>query len=87
MLLIGIALGAALAAIFGLLAIRASGVYFLMITLALGNAFGPRLSLEFADRRRQRHQSPGAPKFGGIDLANEMTFSFWFLASSWFRCC
>ena len=35
-LLIGIALGAALAAIFGLLAIRASGVYFLMITLALG---------------------------------------------------
>src|SRR3954462_11969734 len=35
-LLIGILLGAALAAIFGLLAIRASGVYFLMITLALG---------------------------------------------------
>src|ERR1700740_841772 len=33
-LLIGILLGGALAAIFGLLAIRASGVYFLMITLA-----------------------------------------------------
>ena len=29
-------LGAALAAVFGLLAIRATGVYFLMITLALG---------------------------------------------------
>ena len=34
--LFGILLGAALAAVFGLLAIRASGVYFLMITLALG---------------------------------------------------
>src|SRR6476660_6909244 len=33
---LGILLGAALAAVFGLLAIRASGVYFLMITLALG---------------------------------------------------
>src|SRR5262245_63328007 len=32
----GILLGAALAAVFGLLAIRATGVYFLMITLALG---------------------------------------------------
>ena len=39
-LLIGIVLGAALAAIFGLLAIRASGVYFLMITLALGQCVG-----------------------------------------------
>ena len=33
---LGILIGAALAAVFGLLAIRASGVYFLMITLALG---------------------------------------------------
>src|SRR5215510_5119400 len=33
---LGILFGAALAAIFGLLAIRATGVYFLMITLALG---------------------------------------------------
>src|SRR5207245_3289863 len=32
----GILIGAALAAVFGLLAIRATGVYFLMITLALG---------------------------------------------------
>src|SRR3954468_1782421 len=32
----GILAGAALAAVFGLLAIRATGVYFLMITLALG---------------------------------------------------
>ena len=33
---LGLLIGAALAAVFGLLAIRASGVYFLMITLALG---------------------------------------------------
>ena len=32
----GLLIGAALAAVFGLLAIRATGVYFLMITLALG---------------------------------------------------
>ena len=36
MVVLGILLGAALAAVFGLFAIRASGVYFLMITLALG---------------------------------------------------
>src|SRR6478672_12576761 len=35
-LLFGMLLGAALAALFGLFAIRATGVYFLMITLALG---------------------------------------------------
>ena len=35
-ILFGLLIGAALAAVFGLLAIRASGVYFLMITLALG---------------------------------------------------
>src|SRR5674476_1000816 len=33
---LGILMGAALAALFGLFAIRASGVYFLMITLAIG---------------------------------------------------
>src|SRR5215203_3981978 len=35
-IVLGILLGAATAAVFGLFAIRASGVYFLMITLALG---------------------------------------------------
>src|SRR5215467_9464302 len=35
-ILFGLLIGAALAAVFGLLAIRATGVYFLMITLALG---------------------------------------------------
>jgi branched-chain amino acid transport system permease protein len=76
-LLIGMALGAALAAIFGLLAIRASGVYFLMITLALGQCVWGLAyrwnSLTGGDNGINLRERP---KFGGIDLANEMTFFF-----------
>jgi branched-chain amino acid transport system permease protein len=75
-LLFGAALGAALAAIFGFLAIRATGVYFLMITLALGQCVwglayrwnsltGGDNGINLRDR----------PKFG-IDLANEVTFFY-----------
>jgi branched-chain amino acid transport system permease protein len=74
--LFGILLGAALAAVFGLLAIRATGVYFLMITLALGQCVwglayrwnsltGGDNGINLRDR----------PKFG-IDLSNEVTFFF-----------
>ena len=76
-LLIGILLGAALAAIFGLLAIRASGVYFLMITLALGQCVWGLAyrwnSLTGGDNGINLRERP---RFGGIDLANEMTFFF-----------
>jgi branched-chain amino acid transport system permease protein len=76
-LLIGIAMGAALAAVFGLLAIRASGVYFLMITLALGQCVWGLAyrwnSLTGGDNGINIRERP---KFGGIDLANEMTFFF-----------
>ena len=76
-LLIGTLLGAALAAIFGLLAIRASGVYFLMITLALGQCVWGLAyrwnSLTGGDNGINLRERP---KFGGIDLANEMTFFF-----------
>jgi branched-chain amino acid transport system permease protein len=76
-LLIGILLGAALAAIFGLLAIRASGVYFLMITLALGQCVWGLAyrwnSLTGGDNGINVRERP---KFGGIDLANEQTFFF-----------
>ena len=69
-------LGAALAAMFGLFAIRATGVYFLMITLALGQCVwglayrwnsltGGDNGINLRDR----------PKFG-IDLANEVTFFY-----------
>lgn len=72
----GILIGAALAAVFGLLAIRASGVYFLMITLALGQCVwglayrwnsltGGDNGINLRDR----------PKFG-IDLSNELTFFY-----------
>jgi branched-chain amino acid transport system permease protein len=75
--LIGILLGATLAAIFGLLAIRASGVYFLMITLALGQCVWGLAyrwnSLTGGDNGINVRERP---KFGGIDLANELTFFF-----------
>ncbi len=74
--LLGILIGAALAAIFGLLAIRASGVYFLMITLALGQCVWGLAyrwnSLTGGDNGINLRERP---KFG-IDLANELTFFF-----------
>src|SRR4051794_9415376 len=74
--LLGILFGAALAAIFGLLAIRASGVYFLMITLALGQCVWGLAyrwnSLTNGDNGINLQQRP---QFG-IDLANEMTFFY-----------
>ena len=70
-------LGAALAAVFGLLAIRASGVYFLMITLALGQCVWGLAyrwnSLTGGDNGINLRERP---KFGGIDLGNELTFFF-----------
>jgi branched-chain amino acid transport system permease protein len=80
-MLLGVALGAALAAVFGLLAIRASGVYFLMITLALGQCVWGLAyrwnSLTGGDNGINLRQRP---KFGGIDLANEHTFFFLVMA-------
>ena len=68
--------GAALAAVFGLLAIRATGVYFLMITLALGQCVWGLAyrwnSLTGGDNGINLQQRP---KFG-IDLANEVTFFY-----------
>src|SRR2546427_1756 len=75
-LVFGILLAAALAAIFGLLAIRATGVYFLMITLALGQCVWGLAyrwnSLTNGDNGINLRQRP---KFG-IDLANEVTFFY-----------
>jgi branched-chain amino acid transport system permease protein len=72
----GILVGAALAAVFGLLAIRATGVYFLMITLALGQCVWGLAyrwnSLTNGDNGINLRQRP---KFG-IDLANEVTFFY-----------
>ena len=75
-IVLGVLLGAALAAVFGLLAIRATGVYFLMITLALGQCVWGLAyrwnSLTGGDNGINLRQRP---KFG-IDLANEVTFFY-----------
>jgi branched-chain amino acid transport system permease protein len=72
----GMLAGAALAVVFGLLAIRAAGVYFLMITLALGQCVWGLAyrwnSLTGGDNGiNLQHR----PKFG-IDLANDVTFFY-----------
>src|ERR1041385_60310 len=75
--IVGILIGAALAAVFGLFAIRAGGVYFLMITLALGQCvwgLGYRWnSLTGGDNGIN---VTVRPNFGGIDLASDITFFF-----------
>jgi branched-chain amino acid transport system permease protein len=74
--ILGILVSAALAAVFGLLAIRATGVYFLMITLALGQCVWGLAyrwnSLTGGDNGINLRQRP---KFG-IDLADEITFFY-----------
>src|SRR5258705_4510048 len=66
----------ALAAIFGLLAIRATGVYFLMITLALGQcAWGLAYRWNSLTGGNNGINLPARPKFG-IDLANDVTFFY-----------
>src|SRR5262245_28731097 len=75
-IVLGILLGAALAAIFGLLAIRATGVYFLMITLALGQCVWGLAyrwnSLTGGDNGINLRGRPNV----GIDLSNDVTFFY-----------
>jgi len=68
--------GAALAAVFGLLAIRATGVYFLMITLALGQCvWGLAYRWNSLTGGDNGINLEHRPKFG-IDLANQVTFFY-----------
>src|SRR3989442_14124335 len=72
----GILIGAALAAVFGLFAIRATGVYFLMITLALGQCvWGLAYRWNSLTGGDNGINLRGRPNFG-IDLANEVTFFY-----------
>jgi branched-chain amino acid transport system permease protein len=75
-IVLGILLGAALAAVFGLFAIRASDVYFLMITLALGQCVWGLAyrwnSLTGGDNGINLNARPNF----GIDLSNEVTFFY-----------
>ena len=73
---LGILIGAALAAVFGLFAIRAGGVYFLMITLALGQCVWGLAyrwnSLTGGDNGINLNARPSF----GLDLGNEVTFFY-----------
>lgn len=75
-ILLGIVLGAATAALFGLFAIRAAGVYFLMITLALGQCvWGLAYRWNSLTGGDNGINLPGRPVFG-IDLANDLTYFY-----------
>src|ERR1700738_210128 len=73
---LGILAGAVLAAFFGLFAVRATGVYFLMITLALGQCVWGLAyrwnSLTGGDNGINLRERP---RFG-IDLAHDVTFFY-----------
>ena len=72
----GILLGAALAAVFGLFAIRATDVYFLMITLALGQCvWGLAYRWNSLTGGDNGIVIKVRPKFG-LDLTNEVTFFY-----------
>jgi branched-chain amino acid transport system permease protein len=69
-------LGAATAAFFGLFAVRASGVYFLMITLALGQCvWGLAYRWNSLTNGDNGINLTSRPNFG-LDLTNERTFFF-----------
>ena len=73
---LGILGGALLAALFGLLAIRATGVYFLMITLALGQCvWGLAYRWNSLTGGDNGINMTGRPNFG-LDLTNEVTFFY-----------
>jgi branched-chain amino acid transport system permease protein len=77
---LGMLLSATLAAFFGLLAIRATGVYFLMITLALGQCvWGLAYRWNSLTGGDNGINLRTRPKFG-IDLADEVTFFYLVLA-------
>ena len=77
---LGILVGAALAALFGLFAIRAGGVYFLMITLALGQCvWGLAYRWNSLTGGDNGINMTGRPSFG-LDLGNEVTFFYLVLA-------
>ncbi len=75
-IVLGMMLGAVTAAFFGLFAIRATGVYFLMITLALGQCvWGLAYRWNSLTGGDNGINMPGRPEFG-IDLADDLTFFY-----------
>jgi branched-chain amino acid transport system permease protein len=78
--LFGFLAGAVLAAFFGLFAIRASGVYFLMITLALGMCvWGLAYRWNSLTGGDNGINMPGRPSFG-IELSDDLNYFYLVLA-------
>ncbi|MGQ0525399.1 MAG: branched-chain amino acid ABC transporter permease [Betaproteobacteria bacterium] len=74
--LLGLLVGAATAAFFGLFAIRATGVYFLMITLALGMCvWGLAYRWNSVTGGDNGIVLPPRPKFG-IDLSDDLAYFY-----------
>lgn len=74
--LLGMLMGAATAAFFGLFAIRATGVYFLMITLALGMCvWGLAYRWNSVTGGDNGIVLPPRPKFG-IDLSDDLVYFY-----------
>jgi len=72
----GIAIGAATAALFGLFAMRASGVYFVMITLALGQCvWGLAYRWNSLTGGDNGINLPRRPAFG-IQLSDDVTYFY-----------
>jgi branched-chain amino acid transport system permease protein len=75
-IVLGIAIGAATAALFGLFAMRASGVYFLMITLALGQCvWGLAYRWNSLTGGDNGINLPQRPAFG-IQLSDDVTYFY-----------
>src|SRR3984893_14498721 len=75
-IVLGILIGAATAAFFGLFAIRASGVYFLMITLALGQCvWGLAYRWNSMTGGDNGINMPGRPILT-VPLANDVTYFY-----------
>jgi branched-chain amino acid transport system permease protein len=74
---LGILIGAVTAAFFGLFAIRAGGVYFLMITLALGQCvWGLAYRWNSLTGGDNGLNLPGRPELGIIQLSNDLTYFY-----------
>jgi branched-chain amino acid transport system permease protein len=80
-MLFGILLGAATAAVFALFALRARGVYFLMITLALSQCvWGLAYRWDSLTGGDNGLNLPGRPSFGPIHLGDDTTYFYLVLA-------
>jgi branched-chain amino acid transport system permease protein len=76
-ILLGMLLGAAVAALFGLLALRAGGVYFLMITLALSQCvWGLAYRWDALTGGDNGINLPGRPVLGAIHLDSDAAYFY-----------